>query len=96
MHFPAFMKESGIYSSGMLKIGWALTLIFGGIALFIVVGVLTTTPISRHYDHLNCRKFGQNTGRVVKFVNYSYWSWECLTPSRDGRWIPTSQLRDVS
>lgn len=57
--------------------------------------VLLVNPLQYRSDKINCYKFAQNSGRTVKFVKYSTWSWDCLTPTANGHWIPTSQLISV-
>lgn len=53
--------------------------------------------LGRHYGRVNCQRYAQNTQRQVRFVNYTFWSWDCLTPnpSQPGTWIPIGQLRGV-
>jgi hypothetical protein len=62
------------------------------IVVVLAVIVMIAVPLSRHYDKAACHSFGDNTGRTVKFVNYTYWRWDCLTPSTDGKWISTDRL----
>ena len=72
------------------------------IAAIIGLVVLITTPIwagSYYTQRSNCHAFGQKTGRDVQFVVYTKvvglpFSWDCLTPTSDGKWIPTKNLRE--
>ena len=61
-------------------------LIFGIMALSISVG--------RHYNRAECHRFAQTTNRTTRFVIYTTFSWDCLTPDGHGRWIPTKNLRE--
>lgn len=73
-------------------------MIIGGIfiALVLFIGGLTTvgTRISKHYDEVNCHSFAKQANRETKFVTYSFWAWDCLTPTADGKWISTHNLRE--
>jgi hypothetical protein len=80
--------------------GKAFALFVGGgligiIALIGAVMALVVVPIGKHYDKAACHTFGDRSNREVRFVTYTYWSWDCLTPTVDGKWISTSRLRDV-
>jgi len=63
------------------------------VILFGVVG-FTVRNITIHYDRAACGAFADKTSRETKFVSYTYWSWDCLTPSGDGKWISTANLRE--
>lgn len=75
----------------------SVCLIVSAFILAVIVGVFALSiTIERHYGHIHCKAFGHNTNRTTKFVVQSYVDGGvCLTPSSDGRWIPTSQLRDI-
>ena len=64
----------------------------GLIFLLLIVG---GRQIDHHYEQNKCHGFGQATGRVVKWADYSFWNYECLTPSKDGKWVTTDQLREM-
>ena len=72
--------------------------VIAGILLVLVlfVGGLTVagTRISKHYDEVNCHSFAEQANRQTKFVTYSFWAWDCLTPTADGKWISTKNLRE--
>lgn len=42
----------------------------------------------------DCRHWAEAYNRPVKFVDYDYWGWNCLTPNpaKPGTWISTSNL----
>ena len=74
----------------------AVTLIVSGLitAVLLLVGgiMFIGRNVSHHYDKAACHSFAQRTGRTVKFADYTYWSWDCLTPSTDGKWISIDRL----
>lgn len=41
-----------------------------------------------------CSVFSQESGRKVKFVEYTAWNRDCLTKLDSGKWISTFNLRD--
>lgn len=58
----------------------------------IIVGITTAT----YYVQKNaCYSFGRQTDREVRWVMYHLASWDCITPAKDGKWIPTKRLRDL-
>ena len=74
-----------------------LIAVVAGICLVVfLVAALAVRPISRHYDAASCHSFGKQSGRTVRFVDYTYWKWDCLTPSSDGKWISVKMLRDLT
>ncbi len=71
-----------------------LAVVLGGAVLVFGAIMFGGRTITRHYDSIECRSFGQQSGREVKFVDYNYWSWGCLTPTTDGKWIDVDNLRE--
>jgi len=74
--------------------------ILWGITGFIAVvaalgfGILSIIlPVAYHYDTVTCHKFAGASGRQTKMVRYNAFDWDCLTPNKSGKWIPTSGLR---
>ncbi len=68
---------------------------FLGVVVFIAVVFVLVIGLSRHFGRINCEQFAQQTGRTTKFVVYNFAnSGVCLTPTADGKWIPTSNLRE--
>src|SRR5690349_11061947 len=65
-----------------------------GLAGLIVAVVFGAMLASQHYDRVSCGTFAKNTGRQTKFVHYTAYSWDCLTPTKGGKWIPTKNLRE--
>lgn len=78
---------------------WAVTTIVG---FLVVVAALLTgglgvaiTEVTRGFDHRTCTAFGNEADREVRFVEFTYFSWDCLTPDSNGKWISIDRLRDV-
>lgn len=83
-----------VNSSDYGSVGWILGDMLAGLAALGFVLVLIIVPINKHVDMSNCHKFGINTSRTTKFVNYNWFQWDCLTHTSTGRWIPIDQLRE--
>jgi len=47
-------------------------------------------------DEKQCYSFGQQSNRETHFVTYNFMSWDCLTPTKNGKQISTSMLRDIN
>ena len=75
----------------------SLVAIFGPwaviIATALILAAFLISPIVIRQSE--CSGFGQVTGREVQFRHYAVLSWDCFVRTKSGRWIPTSQLRDV-
>jgi hypothetical protein len=65
------------------------------IVVICVLIVFGCRMVDHHYQVSVCNGFGQATGREIKFVDYTFWNYECLTPSKDGKWVTTDQLREM-
>lgn len=74
-----------------------------GIALYLAAGLLIIFAIlvpsiiygTRYFGRVSCNTFAAQTGRDTKFVLYNNFdTGDCLTPTADGKWIPTSSLRE--
>lgn len=67
-----------------------------GIAAVAFLCLAILVPVCRHYDARQCGRKDVALNRPTKFVVYgSGWSWECLTMSRDGKWIPVDSLTEI-
>jgi hypothetical protein len=65
--------------------------------VLVVVPAAAVIVGCRVAGHARCDTFERETGRETKWIVYhALDTGDCLTPSSDGRWIPTSQLRDVA
>lgn len=67
-----------------------------GVVAFVAVIVVGIRYAGHHVDTGACHTFGVQTERTVKFVDYSWWTWDCLTPAHDGKWISVENLREVA
>ena len=81
---------------GLLKGRWVfaylisiLTVVFS----FLSIGV-------RAFEHYNlekgCASFYTETGYTTKFVDYTFWRWDCLVKQDNGKFIPVSAIRSES
>lgn len=78
----------------MSEVGfWAVVVaLVTAVATALVIAIAVPT----YYVQKNgCYSFGRQTDREVRWVMYHLASWDCLTPARDGKWIPTKRLRDI-
>jgi len=68
---------------------------FVGCVLLViaVLGAVVGTGVY-FVDRNQCHSFGRQSNREVKFVRYTLVSWDCLTPTADGKWISTDNLRE--
>lgn len=81
-----------------IRTRWLATFVISGLVVIVTLCVVIGTLVGVHYGRHNCSRYQAFTGRAAKFVRYSYWSWDCLTPnpSQPGTWIPINQLRGVA
>lgn len=77
------MGEWGLFIAGCV----AAVAAFVGIAL-------GANAWDRSNHEASCVAFSHETGRETRFVKYTTWSWDCLTPGSDGKWISVDNLRD--
>jgi hypothetical protein len=76
--------------------GWGFLAIFTGVIALACLLVAIIVPLTQHYDARQCGRKANFLERPTKFVVYgSGWSWECLTQSRDGKWIPVDSLTEM-
>jgi hypothetical protein len=70
-----------------------------GITGFVALMAGTYLPI-RQIDHnltvSKCHTFAEASGYQTKFVDFNFFSYDCLGKTSDGRWIPTDRLHDVN
>lgn len=71
-----------------------IILLLGGILLAAIY--FPIRAIGHNVDNRNCRAFSQQTGRETKFVDYTFLTWDCITPSTDGKWISIDNLREIT
>ena len=75
---------------------WVVFSLICAIAVVAIAGIVVAIAIPSYYVEKNtCYSFGRNSEREVKWVMYNLVSWDCLTPTQDGKWISTDKLRDI-
>lgn len=71
-----------------------------GIILLVIVATAILTLAGnagdRHLVRESCAAFGRESGREVRYVDYTFWTRDCLCQAKDGKWISTSLLREVT
>lgn len=65
-------------------------MIFGLIAL-ILAGVSIGTAVMARHDETMCGRRAVQLERDVRFVRYSSFSWDCITPSEEG-WVSLDRV----
>lgn len=76
---------------------WIWPSLLGLVMLVFAIAAPATVYITRAVGRTQCDSFSTQTGRPTKFAVYHGWSFgQCLTPSANGEWIPTSALRQFS
>lgn len=76
--------------------GWAILSIFLGLVALSFLLLAILIPVFRNYDERQCGRKEVQFERETKFVVYgSGWSWECLTRSKDGRWVTFNNLTEI-
>ena len=79
----------------MMKDRYVIAIFAGATVAVIAVITVTTLVLMRHYGRIACESFSEQTGRQTKFVIYTTFDGgDCLTPTADGKWIPTRNLRE--
>jgi hypothetical protein len=80
---------------GDLRFGTMLLIVFAGAVVLTAALFAIIVPVVRHYDHVACNAYEEQTTRNTRFVVYHILQWDCLTPSADGRWVPIDSIREV-
>lgn len=77
-------------------LGWLVPVVVAVVGFAVLFGGLLVgvREIGHYLDQRTCAAFGVQANRTVKFSDYTYWTWECLTPAKNGKWISTDRLRD--
>lgn len=80
---------------GVLNPSWtiALTTMAGVVAIALLIPL--ACRFQHHIDSAGCAKFTAATGHTVKFIDYTFWSWDCLVQTPNGKWIPLEGLRST-
>lgn len=79
---------------GYMKGRYFLTFVLLASLIFVATLVVGSVTVSRHYARVACNEFEIQASRETKFVNYHYFAWDCLTPTKNDKWIGTALLRD--
>jgi hypothetical protein len=64
-------------------------------AVAILVGglLLIGRQVDHHYKQSTCPERGEVMGRPTKFVDYTFWSYDCLAQADDGTWLSVDKFR---
>ena len=68
------------------------------IVVFVLIVLVTVMYFgfniwNRSQLRTSCAVFSKESGRETKFVDYTYWQRDCLTPQDNGKWISVFNLR---
>jgi len=93
------MKNPFVDHYGVSGLGFV-----AGVAAFLFIicpaAVLGARGLDHHGAVNTCRSYETKLGIDTEFVDYTYWSYECVTQV-DGQWVPASdyihviQLREL-
>lgn len=79
-----------------MKDRWVVVI---GISILVSIFIAFFTVyryVDHHMETQECKKFAQVSNYETKFADYNWFLFECLAKTADGKWVPKSQLRDVS
>lgn len=68
--------------------------ILGVIIGVIIVIALSINGFVKSQTKKSCEVFSQQSNRETKYVEYTFWRYDCLTP-QDGGWISAYNLRGI-
>lgn len=69
-------------------------LVAGMVAALTIAGViLGVMRIERAYDRNVCLGFAAESAYETKFVDYSFFGWDCLAKAGNGKWVSADNLR---
>lgn len=78
---------------GMLRVGWWILGLFVAVPILIAALLFgTIRQIDHHYQQKYCEPRLSSYGREGKFVDYNYWSYDCLAKTSDGSYVPINSL----
>ena len=87
-------KRYGYSSEEEWRDGWILVLWLSIIGVLIGGLVLVGTEIGRNFSESRCEKWGEvNESVEVEFVNWHFFSWDCMVLTDDGVAVPEGQWR---
>lgn len=64
-----------------------------GSLLFLGIILLAGTAFNKSQIQAACRVFGTESNYETKYVEYTYWSVDCLAQLEDGQWISAFNLK---
>ena len=71
-------------------VGWTIAF---AILVSLVVGFdVGIRTLNAHYTERNCVRFGAETGREVRFIEVSYFDYDCYVRTGDGWVVRGSQM----
>lgn len=74
--------------------GWVLTFWLAVIGVIIFGLVIFGTEVGRNFAESRCEKWGEvNQSVEVEFVNWHFFSWDCMVLTDDGVAVPEGQWR---
>jgi hypothetical protein len=65
------------------------------VALLLAV-MLPIRQLIHHYDIADCRNFASQSGYETKFAQYTWWTWDCLAETDNGKWVSKDNLHGVN
>lgn len=57
---------------------------------------LIIRQVDHHYEKNTCDNRGRVTGFDTKFVDYNFWSYDCLAKRSDGKWVAFDKAINVN
>lgn len=74
--------------------GWKMA----NVAMAVVLTIAWMVPAIRTIDHnrgnANCYSYGRQVGREVKYIDVSFWDYDCYVKTERG-WITRSNITEV-
>jgi len=70
--------------------------LLAGLLLVVCTTYVGTRMVDHHYTTITCSQFAAQTGRETKMADYTFWNYDCLTRTENGKWLPASQLREIN
>ena len=75
---------------------WVFALLAAvGSLLLVALICLPVRQVYHHYEVKQCHQFSEQAGYTTKFVDYNFFSWDCLAQTKTGKWVGYEKLRDV-
>lgn len=68
---------------------------FAGVLAMAAIIFLPIRAFQHNLDTRDCAGFSQASGYATKFVDYTFFSWDCFIQTDSGNWMPLSVVREV-